>query len=299
MAVWKKSPLHEQQVRLMMWTTPRSVSTAVTKCLSFVQDAQVLCEPFTAAHHVGPDSNFDHTGDTAEAALRETVPGVAETVGFDSSQCTYKWVKEQLEKAHTGKKFIFCKDMAYSVTGHFEFLPKDYKHLFLIRHPLKVFPSWKKVFQLNVGVPLDKYELDKLPEVLFPKNQGYKDMSDLMVYLKEADQEVIVIDTDDLLQDPRGILLALFNVIGLPFEENLLSWEAGNAIAQEWVISKEFLILNQEGHYYKTAFESKCFLKPSGMPNRASLSADLIRCVDAAMPYYKKLYTQRLTPAES
>ena len=45
----------EEQVRLMLWTVPRSTSTVLSKCLSFVEGSQVFFEPYTCAHHLGPE----------------------------------------------------------------------------------------------------------------------------------------------------------------------------------------------------------------------------------------------------
>ncbi|XP_038070405.1 branched-chain-amino-acid aminotransferase-like protein 2 [Patiria miniata] len=293
MANCEKSPSpKEQQVRLMIWTTPRTTSTALTKCLSFVKDSKVFFEPYLTAYFMGPDKSVspNERGDSYPALKEEFVGW------FDASQCTYKWVKEQLEGTHDGKKFILCKDMAYTVSDRFAFLPENYQHLVLIRNPLKVFPSWKILFRQIRRVSMDEYELDKLPPGLFPEGRGYKEINDLIEYLKETrNQEVIIIDADDLLQDPKGILSALFKVIGMPFEERLLSWEAGDAITREWVVAKHCLEVNQVGHMYNTAFDSTCFTKPRPLPDRRSLSPDILRCVDASIPYYNKMHARRLT----
>ncbi|XP_038069938.1 branched-chain-amino-acid aminotransferase-like protein 1 [Patiria miniata] len=292
MAGCEKSPSSkEQQVRLMIWTTPRSTSTALTKCLSFVEDSKVFLEPYVAAFHVGTDKGAASHEEVDRNTTRKEAVGVT-----DDSQFTYKWVKEQLEETHDGKKFILCKDMAYAVSDRFAFLPENYQHLFLIRNPLKVFPSWKKVYHLAMGRSMDEFELDKLPPGLFPQGRGYKEINDLIEYLKETqDQEPIIIDTDDLLQDPKGILSALFKAIRMPFEERLLRWGAGDAITREWVVARHFLEVNQIGHIYKTAFDSTCFTKPRPLPDRTPLSPDILRCVDATMPYYDKMHAQRLT----
>ncbi|XP_038066442.1 uncharacterized protein LOC119736497 [Patiria miniata] len=160
----------------------------------------------------------------------------------DISECNYQWVKEQLEKAHVGKKFIFCKDMAYAMSDQMEFLPKGYRHVFLICHPLKVFSSWKRLFQGMAKVSPGEFSLTDFPTKIFLKGYGFREIHELFEYVtKELGQEVIIIDADDLLQDPKGILSALFDLIGLPFEEKILNLEAGSAVTELWTIPRLLL----------------------------------------------------------
>ena len=291
----------DRQVRLMMWTVPRSTSTVLSKCLSFVEDSKVLFEPFSAALIVGPDRveyvapNFVNK-EIYDFFLNYS-PDDDGGQGFDSSQCSYAWVKEQLEQAHTGKRLVFGKDMAYVMTSHKDSIPRGYRHLLLLRHPLRVFPSWKKIFRFGLEVHTDNYNIEDMPYPVFPTGRGFKELYDLMVHLKEAhDQEAIIIDSDDLLANPKGTLSALFKTIGLPFDETILNWETGNAVSKQWVTSKVLLAGNDIGQYYKNAFDSSCFLKPGGLPDRSSLTPDILRCVDASMPYYDEMYAKRLKP---
>lgn len=44
--------------RVMFWCPPRSTSTAILKCLTYVPNSQVWCEPFLFADYCGPDGTF-------------------------------------------------------------------------------------------------------------------------------------------------------------------------------------------------------------------------------------------------
>ena len=44
--------------RVMLWCPPRSVSTAILKCLTYVPKLQAWCEPFIFADYCAPDGNF-------------------------------------------------------------------------------------------------------------------------------------------------------------------------------------------------------------------------------------------------
>ena len=153
-----------------MWATPRSISTVFVKFISFVHDSQIFFEPYLCAHWFGPESVQDarHQAnvETFMKAASEVTPI---TGGFEAYECSYKWVKEQLEKPHAGKKLVFSKEMCFSVADKFEFLPKGYRHMFLVRHPLKVFSSWKKIYP-HFGP--DDFQLDEMSPVMFPPGFG-------------------------------------------------------------------------------------------------------------------------------
>ena len=71
------------------------------------------------AYWFGPDGSRERAGAKyfmTEASERSTI-----TSRFDASQCTYKWVKEQLEEPHIGKRLVFNKDVAFAVIGKLEF----------------------------------------------------------------------------------------------------------------------------------------------------------------------------------
>ena len=146
----------------MMWTVPRSISTVLCKCLSYVEDSLIVYEPYLCARWFGPDAEKEEmlelTRKSCKVARLEK-----SAVRFDTSLFSYKWVKEQLEEAHVGKKFIICKEMAFAIRHRLEFMPSGYRHAFLIRHPLRVFPSWKKLLRGVTQLPPEAYQLTDLP----------------------------------------------------------------------------------------------------------------------------------------
>ncbi|XP_071793022.1 uncharacterized protein [Asterias amurensis] len=285
-----------EQVRLLMWAVPRSVSTAFTKLMSCVsEDSTIIFEPYINAHWFGPEGLQDATHRATVAALNEEADRrTTYTGGSDVSDFTFGFVKEQLEAPHTGKKLVFCKDMAFTVVDKLEFLPKDYRHLFLIRHPLKVFASWKKLYQ---SFTPHEFELDKVVPVMFPPGFFFRELVELLEHVREVhDPKAIIIDADDLLSDPKRILSALFKEVGLPFDEKCLQWEAGDATAEQWMASNIVLKGNQVWGYHSRSFNSSSFGKPADLPDRSSLPDDVLRCTDASMPYYEKVFAQRLLP---
>ncbi|XP_038052143.1 branched-chain-amino-acid aminotransferase-like protein 1 [Patiria miniata] len=299
MATFEKAPSPEQQVRLITWYIPRSTSTVLSKCLGSVEDTKVFLGMFGNAMQHDAEKTEDGAVNVSEIGQRlNAFFEVTDVSGIDASQFTYQRIKEQLEEAHPEKRFIFAKDIAFAITGHPEFIPRGYRHLFLIRHPLKVFVSIKKVLmQIVKDVSPEELRIDELPPNFLPKGFGYKETFELFEHIKkEIDPEAMIVDSDDLLQDPKGILSAVLKDIGLPFDEKMLHWESGDAVNKDWVIPREVLQADTKVNFYKKALDSTCFQKPNALPDRASISPDILRVVDASMPYYEKMYSQRLSP---
>ena len=123
------------QVRLMTWVVPRSVSTAFTKFMSFAcEDSTIIFEPYVNAYWFGPEGVQDATHRAkAKSIMEETNKRTTITGGREPSDYTYGLVKEQLDAPYTGNKLVFSKNGACTVIDKLDFLPKDYRHVFLFR----------------------------------------------------------------------------------------------------------------------------------------------------------------------
>ncbi|RNC84719.1 MAG: sulfotransferase family protein [Balneola sp.] len=59
------------------------------------------------------------------------------------------------------------------------------------------------------------------------RDVGYAAHLELMEYLKGIGQQPIVIDSKEVLMNPRQKLTEICNHLDIPFEETMLNWEAG------------------------------------------------------------------------
>ena len=89
----------------------------------------------------------------------------------------------------------------------------------------------------------------------------------------------------------------LEDVIGVPYNDSFLSWEANPAVSKQWVMAKAFGVNStvEEGPHTK-AFTSTCIEKAKEPPSPESLTPDLVEVLDDAMPIYEELYKVRLKP---
>jgi hypothetical protein len=103
---------------------------------------------------------------------------------------------------------------------------------------------------------------------------------------RETGRVPVVIDSRDVLENPRGMLTALCGALGVPFTDAMLSWEPGRRDTDGvWA-----------PHWYAAVERSTGFEpyrpKPDHVPE--SHAFVLEQCED----YYEKLYTHRLRAAE-
>ncbi|XP_033639364.1 branched-chain-amino-acid aminotransferase-like protein 1 [Asterias rubens] len=296
------------QTRVLLWTVPRTCSSILLKSLSNIPDSQMIFELFSTAYNFGPDKLrptfnnvvYNYEGIKLDGNGLLQLPGS----GFMSSICTFEWVKRQLEADYQGKKVIIAKEMAPWLNGRYELIPKGYRHVFLIRSPYKVFPSWKKqkkTFLECMGGKLKPEDpvLDPLPQNTHP-GLVYKEITDLLQHIKENnfDTDPIIIDSDDLLQNPKEILSAVCSRVGIPYSDSLLSWEAGVSVADQWMTSCEMKRMFNLEKFFLPFKNTTCF-KKSVVPNNetpdfATFQPDVQRCLEYSMPYYVKLFEQRL-----
>ncbi|TDZ37197.1 hypothetical protein C8035_v007337 [Colletotrichum spinosum] len=226
-------------------THPRACSTAFERVFMARRD-KLACvhEPFGDAFYYGPErigERFEHDADGREKS------------GF--SKTTYADVLKQIEDAgKQDNKRIFVKDMAQYLVppnggkaavaesagpsaepGNPTVLPIDtlrkFQWTFLIRHPRRSIPSY---YRCTVP-PLD--EMTGFYNFM-PSEAGYEELRCLFDFLiKERivdESQLMVIDADDLLDDPESVIRAYCDHVGLDFTDNMLNWgEEDTKIAQE------------------------------------------------------------------
>ena len=146
-----------QPRRIMLWTTQRSLSTILCQCLSFVPGMRIFYEPYCAAYQFGPEcrpidkeNKYDEQClyNYSEARMQKSARCLPDEDSnwFSADICTYDWIKNQLENAHApDAQVIFCKDIAFAITDHYDKIPVGFKHIFLIRNPCKVLVSHKRL----------------------------------------------------------------------------------------------------------------------------------------------------------
>ena len=187
---------------LVLWATPRSTSTAFEWMMRMRGDMACFHEPFGEWWYQGEGALWPRIKPDSPR-----MPGLT----FDSV-----W-QELQDAARNGP--VFSKDFPHYIEHRWtdDFLA-HFNHSFLIRDPAKVATSMYKHWPDFV-----------LKEIaILEQRQLYDRLSDQM------GKALPVIDSDDLLEDPHGIVEAYCEAVGIPFMPDALSWEPGDRDEVAW-----------------------------------------------------------------
>ena len=198
--------------RVFLWAAPRSISNAFERSIRELKNIKVFSGAHIRPHFYGPERRRSNTFQPTQSELDDSA--------------TYEVVDAELLGHHEGFEAVFVRNDARYVEGRYEHYVRGgfslFKHTFLIRHPKKSIPSLMKV-QKKCGFSSSRI-----------KRNGIRELYDFFTIVKQnMDPHPIVIDADDLLENPRGIMEHYCKETGLPFEEQMLTWEPGEV--KDWM----------------------------------------------------------------
>ena len=240
--------------RIAMWSGPRNISTAMMRSWGNRQDTFVCDEPLYA--HYLLTHGFDHPGREEILAQHET-----------DWRKVAAWLTGPLPE---GRTIFYQKQMAHHLLPHIE---RDWldqlTHCFLIREPREMLTSLLK--------KIDRPTL---------ADTGLPQQIEIMEHCRSRDGVVPpIIDSKDVLSDPRGILKSLCRAVGVPFDEDMLHWNAGRRDT-DGIWAK----------YWYDAVEKSTGFGPY-VPKDEAVPDEYNELLAAAEACYEQLFTDRLTPA--
>lgn len=235
-------------LRINLWTTPRTVSTALMYSFAQRADTRVVDEPLYA--HYLRVSGVDHPG-------RDEVLASQENDG--------EKVVREVVLGPCDRPVLFLKQMPKHLLGVDRGFLDPTANAFLIRDPAEVLRSWDRV----VARP-------------GPEDVGLDLHHELFEELVARGQRPPVVDSRELLLDPRGVLRQLCERLGLAFDEAMLSWEPGPR-PEDGVWAR---------YWYRGVHRSTGFAPYR--PKTGQLPEHLEPVLEACRPYYEELYRHAL-----
>jgi len=184
----------DKTIRVNLWSGPRNISTALMYSFAQRKDTTVFDEPLYAFY-------------LANSKAKEYHPGSDEILR--SMENDGNKVVEMMEGAHP-TSVVFLKHMTHHLLDLDRSFMENMVNVFLTRDPKEMLPSY-----------MEQVESPTLADV------GYAAHIDLMEYLKKIGKKVIVLNGKNILLNPKKVLAELCEKIGIPFDESMLSWEAG------------------------------------------------------------------------
>jgi hypothetical protein len=182
---------------LVLWTTPRSRSTAFERMMIERGDHTVFDEPFSARYYFSPERR--------SSRFEREIP--------DSTGAA---IVRQLRDA-AAERPVFVKDMAYHASGLLDAgLLGGLVNTFLVREPRAALASFAK----------------KWPD-LTEEEAGYERLGEAFTVARRVCAGAPpVLESDDLARDPDTFVRAWCDAVGIPFVADALTWEPG--MPSEW-----------------------------------------------------------------
>lgn len=259
--------------RVFLWTAPRCVSTAFERSIMELENSKIFHEPYSWAYYFGPERQSDR--------YKHQTP---------DEKHVYHGICKKLLKEYDGIDLVFSKDMAYAIDNHFqEFLQdgiRSFQHTFLIRSPKKAIPS---LFAASVNKQLTGWEY------FDPQESGFQQMCQLYRFIAtNKDNNPVIVDADDLLEDPEGIMRAYCEGIGVRFDKKILEWEPGPVPDWDVWAGWHENALKSSGFHRQDPSKSKINAKQ--MARKEKLPNIVMQTIERSMPFYEELYNKRIRP---
>ena len=238
-------------IRIAMWSGPRNLSTAMMRSFSSRADTVVSDEPFYGAYL--RDSGADHP-------MRDEV--------IAAMDCDWGSVMRTLRgPAPDGSPIWYQKQMWHHMAGPIGYGDfAGFAHAFLIREPERMIASY---LRKRESAAFEDFALDHQADF----------------FEREAERlgaAPPVVDGNDVLADPEGVLSKLCAALGIAWDPAMLSWEPGRRSTDgPWA-----------PHWYEAVEASTGFGPPETTP--IDLPDDARRLADRCRPYYERLAKQRI-----
>ena len=249
--------------KVFLWCAPRCLSTVFERSIRELADVKVMHEPYQYAYYLGPERR---SGEYTNIVLEP--------------DATFEAAKKRITAQYDGYDAVFVKEMAYYIEGHYEDYITEpftaFKHTFLIRNPLKTVTSLYKACESAI-----------LND--FSSMAGFRHIYELFQVVKRVDPSPIVIDADDLLDNPEAIMREYCSATGLPFSTSMLSWSP--VAIPDWVSCPDYEV------WHGSVIRSSGFIKPQmpkAVPNLSEYPKEIEEVVKDSLPFYKVMYDARL-----
>ena len=180
------------------WSGPRNISTALMRSWSSRMDTFVSDEPFYAYYL--KETKLEH-------------PMYKEIIDKYSSNYN-KIIKYLTGEIPENKKIWYQKHMAHHILDlkSIDWI-SNFENCILLRHPKEVISSYTKKNQLNSAEEL-----------------GYPQQYEIINFLKKMNKSYIVIDSKELLKDPKKSLSNWCRKTNIEFDKSMLKWRKGNHV---------------------------------------------------------------------
>ena len=264
-----KDGVNSSDKRVILWTAPRCISTAFERCIINLKNSKVLHEPFSAPFYFGPERQHNRYSDQPA-----------------DPQKTYDATCKLLQKEYDGKELVFSKDMPCFINSKFEMFLREgfrnFKHSFLVRDPRKAIVSFYKASTTPSLTGWSYFD---------PTEAGFVQMYEFYRFVRQhLDPSPVVVDADDLLDDPEGIMKSYCESVGIDYQRGMTRWDPGPVDAgwETWAGWHED-VLKSSGITPRNHRQPKSDEEP-----QAKMPSEVMAAVEKAIPCYNAMHSARI-----
>ena len=203
--------------KIMLWSSPRNISTALMYSFAQRSDTKVVDEPFYAYYLTHVNTKVDH-------------PGKREIINSQSS--SFNEIVSEMEM-FMEKDVLFIKNMTHHLAKTNVNFSRNWYHLILTRSPQSAYISFKKVISN--------------PTVL---DMGYKEQYAIALKFKKKNIPFYILSSEELLNSPKKELKNLCDYLKINFDNNMLSWDRGG-IKEDGIWAKFWYENVHKSHGFK------------------------------------------------
>lgn len=188
---------------IVLWTTPRSRSTAFERMMIERGDLTVFDEPFSARYYFSEERRSDRFDEVLPAS--------------DAAS-----IVERIDEA-AAEGPVFVKDMAYHASGLLDHeLLGRFTNTFLVREPTAALASFARMW----------------PD-LTEEEAGYERLAEAFAVADDLIEGTPpVLEADALCAAPTETVAAWCDAVGLDFRPDALTWEPG--MVEQWELWREW-----------------------------------------------------------
>lgn len=192
-------------------------------------------------------------------------PGKKEII--NSQPKDYKKVVESISIAQVKHENLFIKNMAHHLISlDLEFI-NQWENVILIRNPKQLIASFAQVIQNPTHIDI-----------------GVKRQYEIYLQLLEQKKNVTILDSDQLLKNPKSVLTQFCKKMNIEMNDNMLQWESGS-IPEDGIWAK---------YWYFNVHNSKGFATQK--TSSRQLPKHYQKLWKETIPYYEELSIHAIQP---
>jgi len=235
--------------RICLWSGPRNISTTLMYSFAQRADTAVFDEPLYAHYLCNTNADEYHPG--------------AEDVIESQENDGKKVIDMMMGKQE--KPVVFFKNMTHHLLKLDRSFMKDVVNIILTRDPKEMIPSFAKV--------IDNPTIGDI---------GYELHTELINYFEKEKINYVVLDSKKILLDPKKVLTEFCNKIGIEFQNDMLTWEAGSRKEDgSWA-----------KYWYDNVHQSTGYIPYK--PKTAPFPEKLIPLLNECQPHYDRIVRKAL-----